>query len=105
MGLCEVGEDGGLDVVEGLVDAETVGGEGREDGGTDEVCGYGDGVGGDGGAVLFNEVAEKVESMVEFLVVVHESLRHEVRHTIFGGAAPPSALQIPVNRTLSTAIH
>jgi hypothetical protein len=68
-----VGEYGGLDVVEGLVDAETVGREGREDGGLGEVCGYGEGIGGDGSAVLFNEVGEKVESMVELLVVVHES--------------------------------
>ena len=60
LGLCEVGEDGGLDVVESLVDAETVGRERREEGGVGDVCGYGEGIGGDGSAVLFNEVGKKV---------------------------------------------
>jgi hypothetical protein len=55
-----VWEDGGLEVVECFIDSDAVVGEGREDGRVCEVSCYGQGIGGDGSAVLFNEVGKKV---------------------------------------------
>lgn len=69
--LCEVREDSGLEVIECVVEAETGGGKGGEGGWVGYIGCYGEKVGCDGSAVLFNEGREKVESRIEVGIFVH----------------------------------